>query len=278
MNVSSVNVGELKLGGGGPLFLIAGPCVIESDDVLRRVADAMMLMTERLGVPYVFKASFDKANRSSAGSYRGVAMDEGLAALAAIRDKYGCPILSDIHESDQAAPAAAVLDCLQIPAFLCRQTDLLLAAAATGKAVNVKKGQFLAPWDMKNVVEKIAGASPCGKARLMLTERGTSFGYNRLVSDMTAIPTMREYGYPVIFDATHSVQQPGGLGNASGGNRAMVPTLARAAVAAGCDGLFLEVHPDPDKALSDGPNMLPLSQVQPLLEDLLAICAALKQA
>jgi 2-dehydro-3-deoxyphosphooctonate aldolase (KDO 8-P synthase) len=274
MNVSSVRVGPLSL-GNGPLFLIAGPCVIESQDILRRVADVLVPMAERLGVPYVFKASFDKANRSSAGSYRGVAMEEGLAHLAAIRDAYGCPILSDIHESAQAAPAAEVLDCLQIPAFLCRQTDLLLAAAATGKPVNVKKGQFLAPWDMKNVVEKIEGASPCGRARLMLTERGTTFGYNRLVSDMTAIPTMRQYGYPVVFDATHSVQQPGGLGNASGGNRAMVPTLARAAVAAGCDGLFLEVHPDPDKALSDGPNMLALSEVEPLMKQLLAIRAAL---
>ncbi|NLX60108.1 MAG: 3-deoxy-8-phosphooctulonate synthase [Phycisphaerae bacterium] len=274
MNVSSVKVGKLSL-GNGPLFLIAGPCVIESPDLLRRVADVLVPMAARLGVPFVFKASFDKANRSSAGSYRGVAMDEGLADLAAIRDAYGCPILSDIHESGQAPVAAQVLDCLQIPAFLCRQTDLLLAAAATAKPVNVKKGQFLAPWDMKNVVEKIAGASPCGQARLMLTERGTSFGYNRLVSDMTAIPTMRQYGYPVIFDATHSVQQPGGLGNASGGNRAMVPTLARAAVAAGCDGLFLEVHPDPDKALSDGPNMLALPEVEPLMKQLLAIRAAL---
>jgi 2-dehydro-3-deoxyphosphooctonate aldolase (KDO 8-P synthase) len=277
MNVKAVEVGKLTLGGpkGAPLFLIAGPCVIESPEVLEHVARTLVPLTEKLGVPYVFKASFDKANRSSSASYRGVDMDAGLAAMEKVRRQFGCPVLSDIHEPSQAAPAAEVLDCLQIPAFLCRQTDLLLAAAATGKAVNVKKGQFMAPWDMKNVVEKVAGKKAGNNPNLMLTERGTSFGYNRLVTDMTALPLMREFGYPVIFDATHSVQQPGGLGTASGGNRAMVPTLARSAVAAGCDGLFLEVHPDPEKALSDGPNMIPLGEVEPLLRSLLAIREAL---
>ena len=289
MNVKPVKVGNLTLGGGrggkggkgskqAPLFLIAGPCVIESAELLKQVAEAMVPMAERLGVPYVFKASFDKANRSSARSYRGVTMDEGLKMLEAIRDRFGCPVLSDIHEPAQARPAAEVLDCLQIPAFLCRQTDLLLAAAGTRKAINVKKGQFMAPWDMKNVVDKVAGSAAGNNPKLMLTERGTTFGYNRLVSDMMAIPTMREFGYPVIFDATHSVQQPGGLGASSGGNREMVPTLARAAVAAGCDGLFLEVHPDPDQSLSDGPNILPLAAVESLLKELLAIRAALAQA
>ena len=276
MKIKAVRVGKLKLGGpGAPLFLIAGPCVIESAEVLNEVAEFLVPLAEKLGLPYVFKASFDKANRSSAGSFRGLDMDQGLAMLDDIRRRFGCPILSDIHESAQAAPAAEVLDCLQIPAFLCRQTDLLLAAAATGKAVNVKKGQFLAPWDMKNVVEKVTGKKAGGNPNLMLTERGTSFGYNRLVTDMTALPLMREFGYPVVFDATHSVQQPGGLGTASGGNRTMVPTLARAAVAAGCDGVFLEVHPNPEKALSDGPNTLPLSEVEALLKSLLAIRAAL---
>jgi 2-dehydro-3-deoxyphosphooctonate aldolase (KDO 8-P synthase) len=203
-------------------------------------------------------------------------MAEGLKMLDAVRREFACPILSDIHETSQAAEAAEVLDCLQIPAFLCRQTDLLVAAARTGKAVNVKKGQFLAPWDMKNVVEKVTAKDAGGNPNLLLTERGTSFGYNRLVSDMTAIPTMRALGCPVVFDATHSVQQPGGLGETSGGNREMVPTLARAAVAAGCDGVFLEVHPEPHRALSDGPNMLPLAELEPLLMQLLAIRAAIR--
>lgn len=276
MNVKPVPVGNLTLGGAdAPLFLLAGPCVIESPGVLRQVAEVMVPLCKKLGVPYVFKASFDKANRSAASSYRGVLMDEGLAMLAAVRDEFGCPIVSDIHEAAQAEGAAEVLDLLQIPAFLCRQTDLLLAAARTGKAVNVKKGQFLAPWDMKNVVEKVTGKNAGGNPKLMLTERGTSFGYNRLVSDMTSIPTMRAMGCPVIYDATHSVQQPGGLGTASGGNSRMIPTLARAAVAAGCDGLFLEVHPNPKAALSDGPNTLPLGEVEALLRSLIAIREAM---
>ena len=278
MTAKPVKVGTLSLGGGhgAPLFLIAGPCVIESAGLLKRVAGHVAPLARKLGIPYVFKASFDKANRSSAGSFRGVPMDEGLAMLAEVREEFGCPVLSDIHEPAQARPAAEVLDSLQIPAFLCRQTDLLLAAARTGKAVNVKKGQFMAPWDMQNVVDKVTGRDAGDNRNLLLTERGTSFGYNRLVSDMTAIPLMRELGCPVVFDATHSVQQPGGLGTASGGSREMVPTLARAAVAAGCDGIFLEVHPDPDKALSDGPNMLPLGEIEPLLRQLVAIRKALR--
>jgi len=276
MDVRGVTVGNLTLGGkGAPLFLIAGPCVIESADNLKEIAGHLVPLAEQLGIPCIFKASFDKANRSSVRSYRGVALAKGLKMLAAVRRQFGCPILSDIHDPAQAGEAGDVLDCLQIPAFLCRQTDLLLAAARTGKAVNVKKGQFLAPWDMKNVVEKVTAKNAGGNPNLMLTERGASFGYNRLVSDMTAIPIMRDFGYPVVFDATHSVQQPGGLGTASGGSREMVPALARAAVAAGCDGLFLEVHPDPDKGLSDGPNMLPLAQLEPLLRQLLAIRAAI---
>ena len=276
MNVKAVRAGNLKLGGpGAPLFLIAGPCVIESAELLKRVAGHMVPLARKLGMPYVFKASFDKANRSSVQSYRGVPMEDGLRMLEAVRNAFGCPVLSDIHEPVQAVLAGEVLDCLQIPAFLCRQTDLLLAAAKTGKAVNVKKGQFMAPWDMQNAVDKVTAPEAGGNANLMLTERGTSFGYNRLVSDMTSIPLMRRLGYPVVFDATHSVQQPGGLGTASGGSREMVPTLARAAVAAGCDGVFLEVHPDPDKALSDGPNMVPLAEVEGLLRQLLALRAAL---
>lgn len=276
MNMHPVRVGNLTLAASAsaPLFLIAGPCVIEPDHIMQKIAATLVELTDRLGIPYIFKASFDKANRSSARSYRGIGLDEGLKTLDAIRRQFGCPILSDIHESQQAAPAAEVLDCLQIPAFLCRQTDLLLAAAATGKAVNVKKGQFLAPWDMKNVVEKMTDPQAGNNPNLMLTERGTSFGYNRLVTDFTAIPTMREFGYPVVFDATHSVQQPGGLGTASGGNRLMVPTLAAAAVAAGCDGLFLEIHPNPDEARSDGPNMVALDEVEQLLHRLLRIRAA----
>ena len=273
MTPKPVKVGTLSLGGGhgAPLFLIAGPCVIESADLLKRVAGHVAPLARKLGIPYIFKASFDKANRSGARSFRGVPMDEGLAMLAEVREEFGCPVLSDIHDPAQAVPAAEVLDCLQVPAFLCRQTDLLLAAALTGKAVNVKKGQFMAPWDMKNVVDKVTGNTSGNNRNLLLTERGVSFGYNRLVSDMTAIPMMQELGCPVVFDATHSVQQPGGLGTASGGSREMVPTLARAAVAAGCDGIFLEVHPDPDKALSDGPNTIPLDEVEPLLKHLIAI-------
>ena len=236
------------------------------------MAEALRDLARALGMPYVFKASYDKANRSSAGGFRGPGLAEGLAVLDRVRRRVGVPVLSDVHAVDQVAPAAAVLDCLQVPAFLCRQTDLLQAAARSGKPVNVKKGQFLAPLDMQNVVAKLEAAD-CRD--ILLTERGATFGYNNLVVDMRAIPTMRALGYPVVFDATHSVQLPGGLGTASGGERGMVATLARAAVAAGADALFLEVHPDPAKALCDGPTMVPLDQVRRLLEECLRIRAAL---
>ncbi|WP_255147079.1 3-deoxy-8-phosphooctulonate synthase [Synechococcus sp. ATX 2A4] len=259
-------------------ILIAGPCVIESPELVFEVAERVKAITERLGITYVFKASFDKANRSSGGSFRGPGVAEGLEVLAEVKRRTGLPLLTDIHESHQAAPVAAVVDVLQIPAFLCRQTDLLLAAAdavrGTGKTINVKKGQFLAPWDMAQVVTKLREA---GVEKLWLTERGSSFGYNTLVVDYRGLPQLRALGCPVIFDATHSVQQPGGRGSSSGGQREYVAPLARAAVAVGVDGLFMEVHPDPENALSDGPNMVPLHRLEPLLEQLLAIRAPLQQ-
>ncbi len=258
--------------------LIAGPCVIESPELVFTVAERMKAMAERLGITYVFKASFDKANRSSGGSFRGPGVEEGLAVLAEVKRRFGLPVLTDIHESHQAAPVAAVVDVLQIPAFLCRQTDLLLAAAdavkGTDKTVNVKKGQFLAPWDMAQVVQKMRDA---GVENLWLTERGSSFGYNTLVVDFRSLPQLRALGCPVIFDATHSVQQPGGRGSSSGGQREFVAPLARAAAAVGIDGLFMEVHPDPDRGLSDAPNMVPLHRVEPLLEQLLAIRRPLQE-
>jgi 2-dehydro-3-deoxyphosphooctonate aldolase (KDO 8-P synthase) len=252
--------------------LIAGPCVIESRDLALEVAERMKTITDRLGITYVFKASFDKANRSSGSTFRGPGVHEGLEVLAEVKQRFGVPVLTDIHESQQAAPVAAVVDVLQIPAFLCRQTDLLLAAAeavrGTNKTINVKKGQFLAPWDMAQVVNKLRKA---GVENLWLTERGSSFGYNTLVVDYRSIPQMQILGCPVIFDATHSVQQPGGQGSSSGGQREFVAPLARAAMAVGVDGLFMEVHPDPDNALSDGPNMVPLHRVEALLQQLVRI-------
>jgi len=252
--------------------LIAGPCVIESRDLALEVAERMKTITDRLGITYVFKASFDKANRSSGSTFRGPGVHEGLEVLAEVKQRFGVPVLTDIHESQQAAPVAAVVDVLQIPAFLCRQTDLLLAAAeavrGTNKTINVKKGQFLAPWDMAQVVNKLRKA---GVENLWLTERGSSFGYNTLVVDYRSIPQMQILGCPVIFDATHSVQQPGGQGSSSGGQREFVAPLARAAMAVGVDGLFMEVHPDPDNALSDGPNMVPLQRVEALLQQLVRI-------
>jgi len=259
--------------------LIAGPCVIESRDLVLQVAEQVKAITDRLGIHYVFKASFDKANRSSGQSFRGPGPDEGLKILQDVGQTFGVPVLTDIHESHQAAAAAQAVDVLQIPAFLCRQTDLLEAAAkavaGTTKVVNVKKGQFLAPWDMAQVVNKLTecGLDPAS-GRLWLTERGSSFGYNTLVVDYRGIPQMQALGCPVIFDATHAVQQPGGQGTTSGGQREFVAALARAAVAVGVDGLFLEVHPNPDKALSDGPNMVPLHRLEALLRQLLAIRAA----
>lgn len=253
--------------------LIAGPCVIESEEQVLHIAAEMKAITEELGIPYTFKASFDKANRTSLHSFRGPGLEEGIAILRKVRDTYDLPVCTDIHEPWQAEKAAEVADILQIPAFLCRQTDLLVAAAKTGKCVNIKKGQFLAPWDMKNCVEKVRES---GNDRVMLCERGSSFGYNTLVVDMTGLRVMKEFGVPVIFDATHSVQKPGGNGTSTGGNREYVEYLAKAAVAAGADGLFLETHPDPDHARSDGPNMVPLGEMKDLLKKLIRVYEAVQ--
>ena len=249
-------------------LLIAGPCVIESEENVMYIAERMKGIAERLDLDYYFKASFDKANRTSITSYRGPGIDEGLRILKKVKDTYGLKICTDIHEPWQAEKAAEVCDILQIPAFLCRQTDLLVAAAKTGKLVNVKKAQFLAPWDMANVVRKLEES---GNRNIMLCERGTSFGYNTLVVDMTGISEMKKFGYPVVMDATHSVQKPGGKGNATGGNRQYVEPLAKAAIAAGADALFFEVHPDPDKALSDGPNMVKLDEFEELLKRVIKV-------
>ena len=262
----------VTVGSGKPLTLIAGPCVIESRDLVFEVAEAVNAICKKLGVQYIFKASFDKANRTSASTFRGPGVAAGLTVLQEVKDKLGLPVLTDIHESSHVEQVAEVVDVLQIPAFLCRQTDLLMAAAATGKAINVKKGQFLSPQEMSQVAQKLRTA---GVENLLLTERGNSFGYNTLVVDFRSLPQLQSFGCPVIFDATHSVQQPGGQGGTSGGQREYVAPLARAAVAVGVDGLFMEIHPNPDKALSDGPNMLPLHRLEPLLKQLLAIRAPL---
>jgi 2-dehydro-3-deoxyphosphooctonate aldolase (KDO 8-P synthase) len=261
-------IGHYRCGRGQPLLLIAGPCVIESEELTLNIARKLKEIVAGRPVQLVFKASFDKANRTSGAAFRGAGLEEGLKVLARVKEASGLPVTTDIHESHQAAPVAAVCDLLQIPAFLARQTDLLMAAAATGRAVNVKKGQFMAPWDMGNVLQKLNSA---GCPNVLLCERGTFFGYGRLVNDMRALPQMQSLGAPVIFDATHSVQEPGGLGSATGGNRAMVEPLARAAVAIGVDGLFFEVHPDPDRAPSDGPNMLKLDEFPAVLGRILAI-------
>jgi 2-dehydro-3-deoxyphosphooctonate aldolase (KDO 8-P synthase) len=251
-----------------PFALIAGPCVLESRAHALEMAEALKVIVARLGLGLVYKSSFDKANRTSASSARGMGLSDALPIFAEVRETVGLPVITDVHEPEQCAAVAEAVDILQIPAFLCRQTDLLLAAAATGKPVNVKKGQFLAPWDMTNVVAKIVGA---GNPNVLVTERGVSFGYNTLVSDMRALPILAETGAPVIFDATHSVQQPGGQGERSGGERRFVPVLARAAIAVGVAGLFIETHQDPDRAPSDGPNMLPLSELEALLTELMEI-------
>jgi 2-dehydro-3-deoxyphosphooctonate aldolase (KDO 8-P synthase) len=256
------------LGNDRPFVLIAGPCQIESEAHALEVAGALAEMTKAAGIPLIYKSSFDKSNRTSATSARGVGMARGLAALAAVRDRLEIPVLTDVHLPEQCAPAAEAVDVLQIPAFLCRQTDLLLAAGQTGRAINVKKGQFLAPWDMVNVAAKIFCT---GNQNILLCERGTSFGYNTLVTDFRSLPIMAETGYPVVFDATHSVQQPGGRGTSSGGERAFAPVLARAALAVGCAALFLETHPDPDRAPSDGPNMIELARMPGLLAEFRAI-------
>jgi 2-dehydro-3-deoxyphosphooctonate aldolase (KDO 8-P synthase) len=263
---AAVTVGAVRFGNNLPLALIAGPCALESKAHALEMATALKEIAAKAGVGLVYKTSFDKANRTSSRSARGMGLDAALPIFAEIRDKLKLPVLTDVHDAAQCAPIAQAVDVLQIPAFLCRQTDLLIAAAKTGKTVNVKKGQFLAPWDMKNVVEKVTGA---GNRNVLVTERGVSFGYNTLVSDMRALPILkRTTGAPVIFDATHSVQQPGGQGTSSGGEREFVPVLARAAVAIGVAGVFIETHQDPDKAPSDGPNMLPLKQMEPLLREL----------
>ena len=260
-----VRVGGVEVGNRLPLAVISGPCQIESRAHALEVAHALREMANAAGVPLIYKSSFDKANRTSLNAARGIGLAEGLAILAEVREATGLPVLTDVHAAEQCAPAAEAVDCLQIPAFLCRQTDLLLAAGAAGKPVNVKKGQFLAPWDMRNVAAKIAST---GNEDVLLTERGASFGYNTLVSDMRALPIMAETGYPVVFDATHSVQQPGGQGSSSGGQREYAPVLARAAVAVGVAAVFIETHPDPDRAPSDGPNMIPLRQMPALLASL----------
>jgi 2-dehydro-3-deoxyphosphooctonate aldolase (KDO 8-P synthase) len=270
-----VAVGEVKFGNALPLSLIAGPCAMESRAHAFDMASALKEIAAKLGIGFVYKTSFDKANRTSAASSRGVGLDKALAIFAELRAKLGIAVLTDVHEPDQCAVVAEVVDVLQIPAFLCRQTDLLVAAARTGRAINIKKGQFLAPWDMSNVVAKITAA---GNTNVLVTERGVSFGYNTLVSDMRALPILAKIGAPVIFDATHSVQQPGGQGTSSGGERAYVPVLARAAVAVGVAGLFIETHQDPDHAPSDGPNMIPLKDLAPLLMRLMEFDALAKRA
>ena len=269
-----IHVGRLEIGGGSPLALIAGPCVIESEEKTMEIAGYLKDLTGKLGIPFIFKASYDKANRTSRDAYRGPGLTRGLAILKKVREELDIPVLSDVHRFEEIDAAARVLDVLQIPAFLCRQTDFVVEVARKARAVNIKKGQFLAPWDAAHVLEKSAAA---GNANLLLTERGVSFGYNNLVVDFRAFPILREIGYPVIFDATHSVQLPGGTGRASGGDRRMVPCLARAAVAAGIDGLFFEVHPDPDCALCDGPNSLSLDSLPALLSSLKRIDAAVRE-
>ncbi len=269
----TVKVGGFEIGAGKALALIAGPCVIEGRESAFHHATFLKEVADRVGIPLIYKSSYDKANRTSLESYRGPGIEKGLKILAEVREKVGVPILTDVHEKEQVALVKEVADVLQIPAFLCRQTDFVIAVAQSGKAVNVKKGQFLAPWDVRNVVEKIVST---GNEQIMVTERGVSFGYNNLVSDMRSLVVMRELGYPVVFDATHSLQLPGGLGKASGGQRGFIAALARAGVAVGVDALFMEVHEDPDRALSDGPNSLPLKEVEGLLKLLKEIDATVK--
>ncbi|MGL5270993.1 MAG: 3-deoxy-8-phosphooctulonate synthase [Selenomonadaceae bacterium] len=272
--MNTVSIGNFKVGDKQPLVLLAGPCVLEGFERSLEIGRGIKEITQRLGIPYVFKASFDKANRSSFNGFRGPGIKQGLEWLQAIKEELQVPVVSDIHAESQVEAAAKVLDVIQIPAFLCRQTDLLYAAAKSGKVINVKKGQFLAPKDMSNVVDKLHEA---GSSEIMLTERGASFGYNNLVVDMRSFPIMRSFGYPVIFDATHSVQLPGGAGTASAGNREYVEYLTRAAVGAGVDGLFMEVHDNPEEALCDGPNMVYLDKLEALLKDALAINEIVKK-
>ena len=273
--MEQVAVGSARFGGNKPFVLIAGPCAIEDEDLTLRIAAGLKEITTRLGCELVFKASYDKANRTSVTSFRGLGMDHGLRILARVKQEFDLPILSDVHDISQIDAAVEVLDVLQIPAFLCRQTDLLVAAGQTGKPINIKKGQFLAPWDMEHGVNKVVST---GNRQILLTERGATFGYNNLVTDMRALVIMRQLGYPVIFDATHSVQLPGGAGGSSGGQRQFVGALSRAAVATGIDGLFWEVHENPDQALCDGANSLPLAQVETMLKQMLAIDEVVKDS
>lgn len=269
-----VNVSGVSIGYGKQIVLIAGPCVIENEEVTIRIAKSLKSITQKHGVPFIFKASYDKANRTSIRSFRGPGLKRGLEILKEIRSSLEIPVLSDVHRFEEIEPASEVLDVLQIPAFLCRQTDLIVEVARTGKPINIKKGQFMAPHDIIHVIEKAAST---GNESIMVTERGYCFGYNNLVTDIRALPVMRSFGYPVIYDATHSAQRPGGMGSSSGGEREMVPYLARAAVAAGIDGLFLEVHEDPEKALSDGPNSFPLQRLSELLELIIKIDSIVKK-
>lgn len=269
-----VTIGPVRIGAGLPLALIAGPCVIESEALVLRIAAELSAIVSRLGIPLIFKASFDKANRTSIRSFRGPGLEEGLKTLEKVKLQFGLPVTTDFHSEEQAAPVGAVCDLLQVPAFLARQTDLLFAAGRTGRAVNVKKGQFMAPHDMRHVVSKLA---ECGCEKVLLTERGTTFGYGMLVTDFRSLPIMGAYGAPIVFDATHSVQMPSAAGEKSGGQRDMVPHLMRAAIAVGCDAIFLETHPDPDQALSDGPNMVPLGQLEAILRQCLRIREALAE-
>ena len=271
--MKNVDIGTLSVSNTNPLTLIAGPCQLESVDHAQLIAGTLSEACANQGAQFIFKGSFDKANRTSLGGKRGLGIDEGLKVMEAVKASIGCPVLTDIHTPEQCAPVASVVDVIQIPAFLCRQTDLLLAAGETGAAINVKKGQFLAPWDMKNVVSKIEST---GNERLLLTERGVSFGYNTLVADMRSLPEMAKTGYPVVMDATHSVQQPGGQGGSSGGQREFAPVMARAAVAVGVASVFLETHEDPDNSPSDGPNMIYLDQMPKLIETLMALDAVAK--
>jgi 2-dehydro-3-deoxyphosphooctonate aldolase (KDO 8-P synthase) len=268
-----VAIGSVRCGGGRPFVLIAGPCVVENRDSALRHAEALRDLTSRLGIPFIYKSSYDKANRTSASSFRGLGMDEGLAVLAEVKRQTGVLVLTDVHAPEEVVAAAEVVDIVQIPAFLCRQTDLLLAAGRSGRVVNVKKGQFLAPWDMEHAAEKVAST---GNRKILLTERGCSFGYNNLVSDFRSLPIMARIGYPVVYDATHSVQLPGGQGSMSGGQREFIAPLARAAVAVGVDGLFMEVHEEPARALSDSATVFPLAQLESLLRVLLALDAIVK--
>jgi 2-dehydro-3-deoxyphosphooctonate aldolase (KDO 8-P synthase) len=273
--MKTVKVQSLEIANHLPFVLIAGPCQMESRDHAFDMCGALKDLTARLGIPFIYKTSYDKANRTSLKAQRGIGMDKGLEIFSELKKEFGVPTLTDVHLPDHCAPAAEAVDVLQIPAFLCRQTDLLVAAAKTGRAINVKKGQFLAPWDMENVARKIADS---GNENILLCERGSSFGYNTLVSDMRSLPIMAKTGYPVIYDATHSVQQPGGLGGSSGGDRTMVPVLARAAIAVGVAGVFMEVHQDPDNAPSDGPNMVKLEDAPRILENLVALDKITKNA